>query len=283
MNKLKKVLGISMLIGLFLIPNGVFANDKVVETIQIGNEDTYKEDKYEIFYLKNLIYRQRVLPDVNNQTFLNMVNGFQYDNKQSVYVNLGRLYAYVRNSGIKYSEVNEYNVLHQIENFENNHTMCQGLTMLTMRIFDKTNVPYRVIMQYSREAGTNEVALGVPGHIYLQVKDERGDWITVDLVPFIQGNATPLFHLEEGIAQGKRGVTSKMPTTYGSYTNIYDEYIVFPERVHGQEASSMYYILQYDELGVRNGDGVVSINIGEKDLKELHKINDSCSKINYKF
>lgn len=279
MNKLKKVLGISMLIGLFLVPNGVFANDKVVETIQVGNEDIYKEGKYEIFYLKNLIYRQRVLADVNNQAFLNMVNSFQYDNKQSVYVNLGRLYAYVRNSGIKYSEVNKYNATHQIENFENNHTMCQGFTMLTMRILDKTNIPYRVIMQYSREAGTNEYAWGIPGHIYLQVKDERGDWITVDLVPFVQGNMKPLEYLQDGIAEGKRGVTSKMPIVYGSYTNIYDEYIVFPERVHGQEASSMYYILQYDELGIRNGDGVVVIDINEKDLKELFKVNDSCSKI----
>lgn len=149
---------------------------------------------------------------------------------------------FIKDKELKYSERTEYNLDHQFENMTDGHTMCLGITMLGSKLLDKADMEYRYVLKRKKIKDTISINGVSGGHIALEAKTDKGNWMELDLTRVICSKTNAdfgmIFEMEVKATDKKgekevynRSITRSLenPTE-----NEYLEFVVSPSYKNGE-------------------------------------------------
>lgn len=166
------------------------------------------------------------------------------------YEKLLEIVKYFRQLGLKYGPRNDAGALNQIKNIPNGYTMCTGAALFSGELLNKTGLEYRYILRRYRDRGDLTALATDGGHIYLEVKTDKGNWMEFDPTPIISYGRNWNYNnvLYNNIkAANSRGFAEMPDRNYKQNivkkkNNEYREYIVSPVYKNGEKIDSKLHI-----------------------------------------
>lgn len=149
---------------------------------------------------------------------------------------------FIKDKGLKYSESTEYNVEHQFEHMKEGHTMCLGITMLGAKLLDKSDMEYRYVLKRRKIKDSVSIGSVSGGHIALEAKTDKGNWMELDLTRVICSKTNAdfgiIFAMEVKVTdeKGDKEVNNRSITRglENPGENEYLEFVVSPSYKNGQ-------------------------------------------------
>lgn len=189
------------------------------------------------------------LDNEDKKAFKPQVDAFKSVGKTD-YEKLLEIVKYFRTLGLKYGPRNDAGVVNQIKNIPNGYTMCAGAALFSGELLNKTGLEYRYVLRRYRDRGDLTALATDGGHIYLEVKTDKGNWMEFDPTAIISYGRNWNYNnvLSKNIkAANSRGFAEMPDRNYKQNivkkkNNEYREYIVSPVYKNGEKIDSKLHI-----------------------------------------